>query len=376
MTNEPVRDDVVLFSESLGRFVVEVRPAHIQAFEALCQETNTPYALIGHVCPAWGDPVNQVTLRIHSRNGDELLAVTVAELEQAWRGETVPHKDHGKLATATVAAANAEAWQATPVTTAPRILVLHANGTNRDREAALACQLAGGQPDIVHINQLLHGERNVLDYQMLVLPGGFSYGDDLGAGTLWALDMRHRLHTAINAFVEQGRPVLGICNGFQTLVKAGVLPGGSIALPDGLVRPVTLTDNECGHFECRWVYLRPKGDSPCLFTRGLQDELILCPVAHGEGRFIAFDRNVLTALHNERLIALTYSDESGIRAPYPANPNGSHANIAGLCNRQGNVLGLMPHPEDHIFPWQHPRWHRGERGRLGLSLFINGVQAC
>jgi phosphoribosylformylglycinamidine synthase len=365
-----VRDDILLFSESLCRFVVEVRPQHTQAFEALCKETDTPHALIGHVCPSWGEPINRVTLRIHSRNGDELLSATIDELEQAWRGEAAPHREPIKMLSAQ------DSWLATPATTSPRVLVLHANGTNRDREAALACRLAGGQPEIVHINQLINGERSLLDYQMLVLPGGFSYGDDLGAGSLWALDIRHRLQTDINAFVEQGRPVLGICNGFQTLVKSGLLPGDneSLAVPD-LSRPVTLTANERGHFECRWVHLRPKM-SPCLFTQGMQDELILCPVAHGEGRFIAFDKNLLTTLHNEHLIALTYADESGIRAPYPANPNGSHANIAGLCNHQGNVLGLMPHPEDHVFPWQHPRWHRGERGMLGLSLFVNGVKAC
>ena len=249
-----------------------------------------------------------------------------------------------------------------------RALILHAPGTNRDREAAVAVALAGGEPEIVHLNQLLSGERRLADYGFLVLPGGFSYGDDLGAGTLWALALRQRLGEDLARFVEQGRPVLGICNGFQALVKAGLLPG------DGAARRATLAHNRAGHFECRWVRLQPAEASRCLFTRGLTHRLYV-PVAHGEGRFVPADPALLETLRARGQVALTYVDAAGNPAGYPDNPNGSAGNVAGICNEGGNVLGLMPHPEDHIFPYQHPRWLRGESGGMGLGLFVNGVRA-
>lgn len=251
------------------------------------------------------------------------------------------------------------------------MIIVHANGTNRDHDAALALELAGGKPEIVHINQLLSGERRLLDYHMLVVPGGFSYGDELGAGKLWAVDLRQRLRDDVERFVSEGRPALGICNGFQALVKTGLLPGDEYNI-DGH-RTVTLTFNDSGHFECRWVYLQPNPKSACLFTKGL-DAPIHCPVAHGEGRLLTTNEAALNRLWDDGLVALTYVNADGSAAAYPANPNGSSGNIAGLCNAAGNVLGLMPHPEDHIFPWQHPRWRRGERGMDGLRLFKNGVK--
>jgi len=260
----------------------------------------------------------------------------------------------------------------------PRVLILHASGTNRDREAAWACELAGGQPEIVHISQLISGARRLSEFQMLVLPGGFSYGDDLGAGKVWAVTLRYRLAEELAAFVAEGKPVLGICNGFQALVKASILPGsqagsGMAAEKPLLSQPVTLARNDSARFECRWVYLQPNPRSPCLFTRGL-DELIYCPVAHAEGKFVARDGETLAELERAGLPALRYVGPDGRPAGYPWNPNGSQNHIAGLCNPAGNVLGLMPHPEDHIIPEQHPRYHRGERGLLGLPIFRNGVR--
>lgn len=265
----------------------------------------------------------------------------------------------------------------------PRILILHAPGTNRDREAALACEAAGGAPEIAHMNSLNGGQHRLGDYQMLVIPGGFSYGDDLGAGRLWANDLYHRFRQELDDFVAAGKPVMGICNGFQTLVKAGYLPGPA---PQ---QRVSLTFNRCGHFECRWVRLRANAESACLFTQGLEQD-ILCPVAHGEGRLAVPDAATRQALWQGGLVALQYvapvdpaemdnpATDVGIleSAPYPYNPNGSVDDIAGLCNAQGNVFGLMPHPEDHITPYQHPRWTRGGRGGLGLALFANGVRAA
>ena len=271
------------------------------------------------------------------------------------------------------------------MTIKPRVLILHATGTNRDREALQACELAGGQAEIVHVNQLRDRSRRLIDYQMLVLPGGFSYGDDLGAGKLLATDLKYVLRDQAGPFIETGKPVIGICNGFQALVKSGWLPGQLPGEVPGVTRgepqgtSATLTRNASNRFECRWVWLQPNPNSPCVFTQGL-DEWIYCPVAHGEGRFVPRSDAVLDALRENEMIAVQYmappdsGTSAGIPAGYPHNPNGSVADIAGICNASGTVLGLMPHPEDHIFAEQHPRWTRGERGNLGLALFENGIR--
>lgn len=250
----------------------------------------------------------------------------------------------------------------------PRVLILHADGTNRDLEAARAFELAGARPEIVHLNQLRAREKRWADYQILAIPGGFSYADTLGAGQLLALDLKVYLADEMREFVASGKLVIGICNGFQALVKAGLLPG-----PTEKQASATLTFNAAGHFECRWVTLAPQSQS-CVWTRGL--ELIECPVAHGEGNFVLRDAARLDTLRANNQIALTYarSDGSPAHGEYPSNPNGSVADIAGICNPQGNVLGLMPHPEDHLVAYQHPRWTRGQHGRLGLPLFENGVR--
>ncbi|WP_374687074.1 phosphoribosylformylglycinamidine synthase subunit PurQ, partial [Promineifilum sp.] len=356
-------DEAVLFAESLTRFLVEVAPADAPALRALLG--GVPHACIGVV---GGD-----SLVVHPRLPgavEPLVSVRVSKLagEQGSRGAGEKERPAG------VSFTPAPPLPRSPAPPRPRILILHANGTNRDRDAALACELAGGAPEIVHVNQLWRGERRLLDYHMLIVPGGFSYGDDLGAGVLWAVDLGragdHPLGEALERFVADGRPVLGICNGFQALVKAGLLPGG---VGGPAERRVTLTYNASGHFECRWVSLLPNPACPSLFTRGL-DEPIACPVAHGEGRLAAAE-GVAAELARDNLIALTYTagDSQPLAVPYPANPNGSILSIAGLSNAAGNVLGLMPHPENHIFPWQRPR---GASGGVGLRLFENGVRAC
>lgn len=253
----------------------------------------------------------------------------------------------------------------------PSILILHASGTNRDGEAARACELAGGAPEIVHINQLRRGERHFADYQMLLLPGGFSYGDALGAGARLALDLRVYFEDALHDFVDSGKPVLGICNGFQALVKAGILNPNTTQPAS---RPITLAENASGHFECRWVHLAVNRQAKAKFLSEV-DELICCPVAHGEGNFQVKDEATLSQLACENLVALRYVDAGGqpVNGCYPLNPNGSVADIAGICNARGNVLGLMPHPEDHVLPLQNPL---GGRGQLGLALFQAIVRAA
>jgi phosphoribosylformylglycinamidine synthase I len=252
----------------------------------------------------------------------------------------------------------------------PRALILHADGTNRDREAALAFELAGASPEIVHINQLRSGERHWCDYQVLAIPGGFSYADALGAGRLLAIDLNVYFGDEVCNFVESGKPVIGICNGFQALVKAGMLP---MNVGGDKPRSATLTFNASGRFECRWVTLAPSSKT-CVWTRQLT-EPIHCPVAHGEGRFLLREVADLAALRANNQIALTYALANGLpaQAAYPENPNGSLADIAGVCNPSGNVLGLMPHPEDHLFAYQHPQRARGHIGNSGLELFTQGV---
>jgi len=374
-TNPDIADGdfetTIFFSETASRFIIEVQPENQAAFEAVMKNV---------VCLQYGKVTDDNQLKLDSFSGYSVIQVPIDQLETAWRGEAV---DTGTQPNAPLQAVSQEdrRKQTIPIHAvstrvgAPKVLILHANGSNRDRDAYLACQLAGGEPEIVHINQLISGERQLLDYHMLIVPGGFSYGDDLGAGKLWALDLNHRLGSNVQRFITDGRPVMGICNGFQALVKTGLLPG---VLPssqnlENNKRSVTLTFNEAGHFECRWVYLQPNPHSPCLFTEGL-NEPIYCPVAHGEGRIMVSDEAALNVLWQEGLAPLMYVDADGQAAGYPINPNGSAYNIAGLCNPTGNVFGLMPHPEDHIFPWQHPRWRRSEGGMDGLRLFKNGVK--
>jgi phosphoribosylformylglycinamidine synthase len=263
----------------------------------------------------------------------------------------------------------------------PKVLILHANGSNRDHEAAQAFELAGASAEIVHINQLRAKEKCWSDFQILALPGGFSYADALGAGKLMALDLKAYFGDEVRSFVDSGKPVIGICNGFQALVKSGILPdthSHSASLRGLSHAPrnieATLTFNQAGHFECRWITLKPVSQT-CLWTRGLT-ELIACPIAHGEGNFILSDPSDLAALIDRDQVALRFvrSDGAAANGEYPINPNGSIDDIAGICNPRGNVLGLMPHPEDHIFAYQHPHWTHGEIGQMGLKLFENGVK--
>lgn len=235
----------------------------------------------------------------------------------------------------------------------PTALVVAAPGTNRDADVAFALDLAGAEPRRA-LTAELHERPGLLDdARMLVIAGGFSYADSLGAGRLFAIELQRALGERLPAFVAAGRPVIGICNGFQSLVRLGLLPGAG--------RRAALGHNAHGSFECRWVELEPL-PSVCVWTRDL-DTTIECPIAHGEGRFVA-DDPVLDELTAAGQIALRYR----------VNPNGSARDIAGVCDPSGVVLGLMPHPENHVLPGQHPRRARGTAGGLGLRLFEAGVR--
>lgn len=230
--------------------------------------------------------------------------------------------------------------------TAPVAMVLAAPGTNRDHDVAFALELAGATPRLTLLGELLERPALLADVQMLVLAGGFSHADALGAGRLWALRLQHGAGDALREFVAAARPVVGICNGFQALVGAGLLPGA-------------LGHNESGGFQCEWVTLGAEPGSACVWTRGLDP--VDCPIAHGEGRYVHPDPAALAAAGQ---VALRYCGR---------NPNGSVADIAGVCDPGGTVLGLMPHPENHVVARQHPQHRRGGGRCLGLALFERGV---
>ena len=232
----------------------------------------------------------------------------------------------------------------------PAALVVAGPGTNRDTDAVLALDLAGAEPAVVLIGELVARPELLDDARIVVVAGGFSYGDALGAGRMLGLDLSGAAGDALHGFVASGRPVIGICNGFQVLTRAGLLPGA-------------LGHNDHGRFDCRWVELAPEPGSHCIWTSGLDDP-VHCPIAHGEGRYVHPDPDGLAAAGQ---VALRYTG---------SNPNGSVAGIAGVCDPSGVVLGLMPHPENHVIPRQHPR-HRHDpttTRTLGLRLFEAAVR--
>jgi phosphoribosylformylglycinamidine synthase I len=247
-----------------------------------------------------------------------------------------------------------------------KVLVLRAPGTNCDAETVFAFQQAGAETSLVHVNRLIRREGRLTDYQVLAIPGGFTYGDDIAAGKILANELKVKLGDDIMRFIESGGLILGICNGFQVLVKAGFLPE-----PSGNGSPrMTLAINDSGRFECRWVHLQVNQKSPCVFTQGM--ESLYIPVAHGEGKVVA-EPDLLPELN----VVVRYADEAGdTRVGYPHNPNGSMDNIAGICDASGRIFALMPHPERHILGIQHPWWTRlgiqphGD----GFPVFQNAVK--
>ncbi len=256
----------------------------------------------------------------------------------------------------------------------PKVLILRTAGTNCDAETDVAFQLAGAETSLVHIQNLISGKINLSDYQILAIPGGFSYGDDIAAGILLAVEMKHKLKNALNQFVADNKLIIGICNGFQVLVRTGLLPGTENGSSE-ITQRATLAMNTSAKFECRWVELNTQ-QSPCVFTKGIKPHLYL-PVAHAEGRFTA-PSDVLEELESNNQIVFRYGRTQQSlpdKTEYPHNPNGSDANIAGICDVTGRIFGLMPHPERFLTKYNHPRWTREnlpEEGD-GLTIFKNAV---
>lgn len=251
----------------------------------------------------------------------------------------------------------------------PRAIVVRAPGTNCDEETEDAWRLAGAEAETWHINRLLHSPSALDGVQILTIPGGFSYGDDLGAGRILATRLETALGDALRRFHDRGGLTIGICNGFQVLIKAGLLPGGNGS------GAATLTGNDSGHYESRWIRMVPTpGRSPFVSDT----EPIELPVGHGEGKFVVSDPATLAQLEANGQVVLRYADDTGQPTQdYPANPNGSQGAVAGLCDPTGRTFGLMPHPDRFTDPLQHPRWTRRlpSREADGLRIFRNAVNA-
>lgn len=241
----------------------------------------------------------------------------------------------------------------------PKVIIIRTAGTNCDAETAYAFTMCGAAVDLVHINEFARSEKSLGDYHILAIPGGFTYGDDIASGKILANEMKYKLGGELKKFIDKGKLVIGICNGFQVLVKAGILPG---IYTDRM--EATLSFNDSGKFEDRWTHLEATGK--CEWTKDIK-KIIYLPIAHGEGKFIPRDKKILNSLRRNGQVVFKY---------HKSNPNGSIGDIAGICDSTGRVLGMMPHPERHILGTQHPRWTREGLKKYGdgLAIFKNGVE--
>jgi len=272
----------------------------------------------------------------------------------------------------------------------PRVAVLFGFGINCDHETKAVFELVGAEADRVHVNRFVSGESSLEAYDILAVPGGFSFGDHLGSGRLLGNRMRFAMRDALRTFVEAGKPIIGICNGFQVLVKTGLLPGPASGESPDFVQRGSLTLNDSGRYEDRWVTLEFDPESPCIWTKGMTR--IECPVRHGEGKYVMPSPEDVDRLQEHHQLTVRYVDPAtepgkGISdqpLPYPTSPNGSMRNIAGICDATGLVFGLMPHPEAIYARWLHPlhtRQHDVSHGAgldgwegEGLQMFRNAVE--
>lgn len=253
----------------------------------------------------------------------------------------------------------------------PKVLVLKTDGTNCDEETAFAFNLSGGDARIVHINDLRNKKDSLKNYQILAIPGGFSYGDDVASGKILAIELTSFFSEQLRKFIaRKDTLIIGVCNGFQVLVRTGLLPFRSLGKMDAI-----LTNNDSGHFECRWINLRIEKNSNCVFLKNLEGNFVSYQVAHGEGKFFA-DKESMRKIEKENLVAFRYVDQDGKPTQkYPENPNGAINAIAGICDPTGRILGLMPHPERFVKIEQHPNWRRMKISRpQGLPIFENMIK--
>jgi len=253
----------------------------------------------------------------------------------------------------------------------PKALVLTGYGINCDMELAHAFKIAGAEAERVHLTDLINRTRKLSDFHIFALPGGFSFGDDIASGKVLANMIKYNLGGQVLEFINERKLIIGICNGFQAMVKMGLLPGfdGDYSTPN-----VTLTFNDSGRFEDRWVHLKTNQNSKCIFTKGI--ESMYLPVRHGEGKFVTKTQQVLTRMKKGNQVVFQYVDKEGNLAGYPHNPNGSVDNIAGICDETGRVFGMMPHPEAFQHRTNHPRWTREELPEegVGIAIFRNAVE--
>lgn len=242
-----------------------------------------------------------------------------------------------------------------------RTMVLRVDGTNCDEETVHAFRLAGSDVSLIHVNEIIKGRKSLDDFEILAIPGGFAHGDDVAAGKILANLLRYKLSRELKKFIEEGKLVMGICNGFQAIVKAGLIP----AFGDFGKQEATLSSNDSGYFVDRWVRLKHIDNNKCVFMKGIKNEIFV-PVNHGEGKFVAAPE-ILRKLEENYQVVFRYMD----------NPNGSMKDIAGICNAEGNVFGMMPHPEKFFSKYMHPFWTRmrdlPEEGD-GLAIFRNAVE--
>ncbi|MGV8085900.1 MAG: phosphoribosylformylglycinamidine synthase subunit PurQ [Candidatus Bilamarchaeum sp.] len=249
-----------------------------------------------------------------------------------------------------------------------KALILTGYGINCENESRYAIEKSGGSADILHLNKVIENPKLLENYTMLMVPGGFSFGDDLGSGKVFGNKMKFKLKDQLTDFVKGEKLVLGICNGFQVLVKMGLLPE-----PDFAQR-VSLINNDSGHYEDRWVILKGNAKSPCIFSKGI--EYLFVPVRHGEGKFVTKDEDELSKIVENNQVVFQYVDESGnTNAAFPHNPNGAVMNIAGICDKTGRIFGMMPHPEAFNIPQNCPYWIKGTvKEAYGLKVFKNAVE--
>jgi len=260
--------------------------------------------------------------------------------------------------------------QGVAVSRKPKCLVLSGFGLNSELELAHAFALGGAEPGIVHFSDISSGEKKLSNYEIFAIPGGWSFGDDIAGGRVLANKLKSTFRDQFEEFASSGKPILGVCNGFQTLVKLGALPNLSMSSS----QEATLTNNSSGKFEDRWVFLKPQ-KGVCKYFEGV--DFINCPVRHGEGRFLLQDSSLLSQLEKKGLVALKYVDEKMGEAEYPQNPNGSPRGIAGVCDPSGKILGLMPHPECSVSRFLFPRWTSGvSHEKNSIRFFKNIVDAA